>query len=107
MGFIFTGLPIDAIHLILQFYGRIRYWKGKYSNIFAENDERFDILSTIPRPHKVSYFELYSEILPEHFEVCVHLGESKFLRVWCISNPPKKITYFYYSNLYTNFYILE
>jgi len=96
MRFMFSGLPLDAIHLILQYDGKIRHWRGKYSNRFAYNDERFDILSTIRRPHKVNYFE-----------VCVHLGESRFLRVWCISNPPKKITYFYYSNSCTNFHIRE
>lgn len=107
MGYLFANLPPDTINLILQYYGRIRYKNGIYSDIFAKNDERYTILSNIRRPHKVSYFELYFEILPEHFEHCVHLGDSRFLRVWCISSPPKKITYFYYSNSCTHFYIRE
>jgi len=55
----FANLPKDTIVLILQYYGRIRYWNGIYSDMFSENDERYSILSKIKQPHPLKYREMY------------------------------------------------
>lgn len=94
----FNKLPKDTIILILRYYGRIRYKNGVYSDCFSENDERYEILLRIKKPHVVKYTELYYAILPEHFERCVHLDEKRCLRAWSTLNPPTKITYLYYNN---------
>ena len=92
------NLPKDIIILILRYYGRIRHKNGIYSDCFSKNDERYDIISTIQKPHIAKYTEIFGTRLPEHFELCVHLDSKRFLRAWCLLNPPEKITYFYYNN---------
>ena len=42
---LFQLLPNDTINIIFDFYGKIKYIKGKYINIIHKNDNRYDILA--------------------------------------------------------------
>jgi len=46
---LFTQLPIDLIHLILGYDGRIRYHHGKYLTRLPATDPRYTVLATLPR----------------------------------------------------------
>jgi len=43
----FTCLPIDLVHLILDFDGRIMYRKGQYVDRIHKYDPRYDIVKPI------------------------------------------------------------
>lgn len=43
----FSKLPIDLVHKIFEYYGRIKYKNGKYVNIIHKNDERYNIITPI------------------------------------------------------------
>lgn len=42
-----TNIPDVLIHLILEYYGRIKFDKGKYTNIISKKDERYNIVNEI------------------------------------------------------------
>ena len=42
-------LPLDIIHHILAYDGRIKYRNGKYVNQIAPEDSRYEILKTLPK----------------------------------------------------------
>ena len=42
-------LPLDIIHHILEYNGRIKYRNGKYMNQIAQDDDRYKMLQTIPK----------------------------------------------------------
>ena len=41
-------LPLEIVHRILEYDGRIKYRHGKYMNQIASDDERYKMLLTIP-----------------------------------------------------------
>jgi hypothetical protein len=45
---IFRNLPTEMLIHVLAFDGQIKYRNGKYMNQISKEDERYDILSTIP-----------------------------------------------------------
>jgi hypothetical protein len=47
-------LPLEIIHHILKYDGRIKYRHGKYMNQIAQDDDRYQMLQGIPQFH--SYF---------------------------------------------------
>ena len=42
-------LPLEIVHRILEYDGRIKYRNGKYMNQIASDDERYKMLLTVPK----------------------------------------------------------
>ena len=45
-------LPKEVINIIFEYSGIIKYRNGKYMNQILNNDVRYHILTTIPKPVK-------------------------------------------------------
>ena len=46
---IMNHLPLEIVHRILEYDGRIKYRNGKYMNQIAPDDERYKMLQTLPQ----------------------------------------------------------
>ena len=44
-------LPLEIVHRILEYDGRIKYRHGKYMNQIAQDDDRYQMLQGIPQFH--------------------------------------------------------
>jgi hypothetical protein len=44
-----TLLPHEIVHRILEYDGRIKYRNGKYMNQISQDDERYEMLQTLPK----------------------------------------------------------
>ena len=42
-------LPLELVHRILEYDGRIKYRHGKYMNQIAQDDDRYKMLQTMPQ----------------------------------------------------------
>ena len=42
-------LPLEIVHRILEYDGRIKYRNGKYMNQIAQDDDRYQMLQGIPQ----------------------------------------------------------
>jgi hypothetical protein len=42
-------LPLELVHRILEYDGRIKYRHGKYMNQIAQDDDRYKMLLTVPQ----------------------------------------------------------
>ena len=42
-------LPLEIVHRILEYDGRIKYRNGKYMNQIAQYDDRYKMLQGIPQ----------------------------------------------------------
>ena len=42
-------LPLEIVHRILEYDGRIKYRNGKYMNQIAQDDDRYKMLLTVPK----------------------------------------------------------
>jgi hypothetical protein len=52
--FIFTRLPTDIINNILNYTGKIYYYKGKYIGKIDKNNDKYNSLMRVPKPVKIS-----------------------------------------------------
>ena len=61
-------LPVELVHRILEYDGRIKYRHGKYMNQIAQDDDRYKMLQGIPQFHskKSSEWSSSSIILLEN-----------------------------------------
>ena len=56
-------LLLEIVHRILEYDGRIKYRHGKYMNQIAQDDDRYKMLQTMPRPCSYYIFQnLYMTI---------------------------------------------
>jgi len=93
---LFSYLPKDVLHIVLEFYGKIKYRQGEYINIFSKDDDRYRMLSRMAYPKIVLYTMIEACALREHFECEVMLHNYR-LSVWNIYTPPNQIQYFFYN----------
>ena len=42
-------LPLELVNRILEYDGRIKYRYGKYMNQIAQDDDRYEMLLTVPK----------------------------------------------------------
>ena len=42
-------LPLEIVHRILEYDGRMKYRHGKYMNQIAQDDDRYKMLQTLPQ----------------------------------------------------------
>jgi hypothetical protein len=63
--------PLEIVHRILEFDGRIKYRHGKYMNQIAQNDERYQMLLTVPKilPHPNHVHYGYLNIVDTHNKI--------------------------------------
>jgi hypothetical protein len=97
---VFSRVPKDVLHIILEFYGKIKYTKGEYINIISKRDQRYEVLSSLMFPEPVLYTMIETCTLKEHFEYKVHLNKYS-LSVWNVYEPPDRTQYFFYKNHHT------
>ena len=56
-------LPLEIVHRILEYDGRIKYRHGKYMNQIAQDDDRYKMLKQMPQIESYSqifYMTIYS-----------------------------------------------
>ena len=56
-------LPLELVHHILEYDGRIKYRNGKYMNQIAPDDDRYKMLQTVPQIQSwenIFYMTIYS-----------------------------------------------
>ena len=46
---IMNQFPLEIVHRILEYDGRIKYRHGKYMNQIAQDDDRYKMLLTVPK----------------------------------------------------------
>lgn len=91
------ALPLDIVHHILDFYGKIRYNNGQYINIIHKHDERYEILrktSLFTRPYYYTFH--HEDTLPEHFECAIEINDTMTLRIYNLYVPPTTIVYSFF-----------
>ena len=49
-------LPLEIVHRILEYDGRIKYRHGKYMNQIAQDDDRYIMLQAIPQFRSTNSF---------------------------------------------------
>ena len=50
-------LPLEIVHLILEYDGRIKNRNGKYMNQIAQDDDRYKMLQKIPQFYSVTTYD--------------------------------------------------
>ena len=78
-------LPLEIVHRILEYDGRIKYRNGKYMNQIAQDDVRYQMLLTMPQikpfPNYIQswYMSIYGSNKQCFFE--------KYETLWFSENP--------------------
>ena len=102
--------PLEIVHRILEYDGRIKYRHGKYVNQIAPDDDRYKMLKQIPkiRLHKhVFYTTIYSfdkQCCFEKYETLLY-SENPIMNIYTSS----KIGHYMFKkeNIYYKFTILR
>jgi hypothetical protein len=55
-------LPLEIVHRILEYEGRIKYRHGKYMNQISQDDDRYKMLLTVPKIETCYHHYLYMTI---------------------------------------------
>ena len=56
-------LPLEIVHRILEYDGRIKYRHGKYMNQIAQDDDRFQMLQTMPQIVPYLYYTQHGYLM--------------------------------------------
>ena len=70
-------LPLELVHRILEYDGRIKYRNGKYMNQISKSDKRYELLLKIPRKTTTLY---------RGYGVILHVSERLTIYIWDIHN---------------------
>ena len=63
-------LPLELIHLIVAYDGRIKYRNGKYINQIAPDDNRYKMLQQMPQIQPYYYLSWYMIISDSQNKIC-------------------------------------
>ena len=87
-------LPLEIVHRILEYDGRIKYRHGKYMNQIAQDDDRYQMLQTMPQIVPYLYYtqhgylmisdtrnKIYCEKTNASYTALFHYGEKTHLIV--------------------------
>jgi len=87
-------LPLEIVHRILEYDGRIKYRHGKYMNQIAQDDDRYQMLLTMPQIVPYIYYtqhgylmisdtrnKIYCEKTNASYTALFHYGEKTHLIV--------------------------
>jgi hypothetical protein len=98
----FGLLPVEVMHLVLAFYGKITYIPAtKYSNAryiseLPGDDPRYGILTRIPL-QKPMFGTSYPRLFREHFQTKVDFSNRKYELFWYnVQGVPDRIFFFMY-----------
>ena len=71
--------PLEIVHRILEYDGKIKYRNGEYINQISPDDDRYKMLQTIPQiqPHKHSFWIMMSVSCKTNKIYCIkHIASS-------------------------------
>ena len=75
-------LPLELVHRILEYDGRIKYRNGKYMNQIAQDDYRYKLLLTIPKIQSHNHHFWYMTISGPRSKIyCEKMNSSYWLHV--------------------------
>ena len=69
--------PLEIVHRILEYDGRIKYRNGKYMNQISKSDKRYELLIKIPRK-TTKLYRGYGDVL--------HVSKRIAINIWYIHN---------------------
>ena len=106
-------LPLEIIHHILEYTGKIKYRNGKYMNQIATDDDRYKILQTIPQlePHKNQFWYMTISNKSNKLSCEKHISVSFYLKKELILvgtySDKRIVSYSYYNQgFFYNFTII-
>ena len=77
-------LPLELVHRILEYDGRIKYRNGKYMNQIAQDDVRYKMLKQMPQIQTWEHlFNMYMSIYSFDKQCCFE----KYQTLWNSENP--------------------
>ena len=97
MNQLWKEIPTDILHLILKYDGRIRERNGIYMNQIPIQDERYEIIKSIPEKtyYKMNYID--------HCETFVYFKNQKFYIGFIESSESIKFHFFRGSMSWTTY----
>ena len=72
-------LPLELVHRILEYDGRIKYRNGKYMNQIAQDDVRYKMLKQMPQIQTWEHlFNMYMSIYSFDKQCCFEKYETRW-----------------------------
>ena len=85
-------IPVEIVHIILEYDGRIKYRNGKYINQITPNDNRYKMLQSMPQIQPYEHI-FYMTIYSFDKQCCFKKYETFYLdeKPWIYSNSTNEI----------------